>query len=121
MTNELEPIVGCWYHHLDKGQLFNVIAVDDDIGWVEIQYFDGGLEEFDRDEWDQLNIELSEEPEDFSGAMDIAEIDDLGGTNVTDTEPEDWSEPLREEIVKQRSEDTRNAEVAADDADRDQA
>ena len=43
-------------------------------------------------EWLDLKIELSEEPENWSGALDIAEQDDLG-TGVTDTRPDDWTEP----------------------------
>ncbi len=59
---------------------------------VEVQYFDGNLEEFTLEEWRDLDIELSEAPENWSGALDIAEKDDLG-TDVTDTLPEDWKEP----------------------------
>ncbi|NOQ89562.1 MAG: hypothetical protein GQ549_01305, partial [Gammaproteobacteria bacterium] len=44
------------------------------------------------DEWRELKIVLSEEPENWAGALDIAEQDDLG-TGVTDTQPDDWTEP----------------------------
>ncbi|QJD29237.1 DUF6763 family protein [Methylococcus geothermalis] len=100
MNSEADPIVGNWYRHLDKGQSFTVVAIDDDARTVEIQHFDGDLEEIDLDTWYLLPIELIEEPENWSGPMDVAELDDLGGTEITDTLPEDWSEPL-EEVVKQ--------------------
>ncbi len=29
MDNELDPIVGNWYRHLDKGQIFRVVALDE--------------------------------------------------------------------------------------------
>lgn len=103
-SGEREPVVGNWYHHRDKGQSFLVVAVDEDADLIEVQHFDGDLESFDFDEWNQLDIEGIEEPEDFSGALDVAEIDDLGGTNVTDTDPGDWSEPLQEELIKEREE-----------------
>lgn len=100
MNSEADPIVGNWYRHLDKGQPFVVVAVDDEAGLVEIQHFDGDLEEIELEAWYRLPIEPIEEPENWSGPLDVAELDDLGGTEVTDTRPEDWSEPL-EEVVKQ--------------------
>ena len=45
MGNRLPPIVGNWYAHRDKGALFQVVALDEDAGTVEIQEFDGGLDE----------------------------------------------------------------------------
>jgi hypothetical protein len=89
MNNELDPRIDQWYAHIDKGQSFYVAAIDEDQGTVEIQHFDGDIEELDMDEWRELRIELSEQPENWSGALDIAEQDDLG-TGVTDTDPEDW-------------------------------
>jgi len=95
MRNELDPIIDQWYAHLDKGQRFFVLAVDEDENTVEIQHFDGDIEELSLDEWRNLKIELSEEPENWAGALDIAEKDDLG-TGVTDTSAGDWSEPGEE-------------------------
>jgi hypothetical protein len=93
MPTENDPIVDNWYSHLDKGQLFTVIDVSEDS--VDIQYFDGDLEEMSLSAWYDMNIELSAEPENWSGAMDIAETDDYG-TEITDTKAGDWSEPAQE-------------------------
>lgn len=98
MPTEADPIVGNWYQHLDKGQQFQVVALDEDNGLVEIQHFDGDLEEIELETWYSLDVEPSEEPENWAGPLDIAETDDLG-TEVTDTRPEDWTEPL-EEVAK---------------------
>ena len=95
MPNELDPLVDQWYFHEDKGQRFFVTAVNEDAGTVEIQHFDGDVEEFTLVEWRELDIELSEEPENWSGATDVGEVDDLG-TEVTDTTPADWNDPLRQ-------------------------
>jgi hypothetical protein len=92
MPNELDPQIDQWYAYLDKGQRFYVIAIDEEENTIEVQHFDGDIEEFSRSEWRSLNIELSVEPENWSGALDIAEQDDLG-TGVTDTRPDDWTEP----------------------------
>lgn len=90
MVNELEPIVEQWYAHLDKGQRFFVTALDEDNETVEIQHFDGDVEEFSFDEWRELDIELSEAPENWGGPMDIGDQDDYG-TDVTDTTADDWT------------------------------
>ena len=92
MINELDPRVDQWYSHRDKGQQFYVTAVNEEENAIEIQHFDGDLEEISLEEWRDMNIDLSVEPENWSGALDIAETDDLG-TGVTDTSTEDWAEP----------------------------
>lgn len=92
MRNEFDPRIDQWYAHFDKGQRFFVIDIDEEENTVEIQHFDGDIEEFSLEEWRDLRIVLSEEPENWSGALDIAEKDDLG-TGVTDTSSADWSEP----------------------------
>lgn len=86
------PVIGSWFRHLDKGNEFQVVAFDEDDGSVEIQHFDGDLEEIDLDIWRRLDIEPIAEPESWSGPLDISELDDLG-TDITDTRPEDWLEP----------------------------
>ena len=95
MVNEADPITDNWYQHLDKGQRFLVVAVDDENGLIEIQYFDGDLDEIELPQWYQMELEPIEEPENWSGALDIGELDDLG-TSVTDTNPNDWQEPMQE-------------------------
>lgn len=95
MPKDIDPIVDNWYHHLDKGQRFHVVAVDEDNRVVEIQHFDGDVEEVDLKDWYRMKIELSEAPENWSGATDIGDVDDYG-TEITDTNPGDWNEPLQE-------------------------
>lgn len=95
MPTENDPIVGNWYMHRDKGQRFQVVALDETGGAVEIQHFDGDLEEVDLEAWYTLDVETSEEPENWGGVLDIGEVDDYG-TEITDTTPEDWEEPLEE-------------------------
>jgi hypothetical protein len=95
MPNHHKPIVNQWYHHLDKGQRFYVTAVDEDDNTVEIQHFDGDVDEFDLSEWSQLKIEPIEQPEDWTGPVDDIERDDLGYTE-TDMTAEEWAEPASE-------------------------
>ncbi|MDX1812776.1 MAG: DUF6763 family protein [Gammaproteobacteria bacterium] len=89
MSNELDPILGNWYQHLDKGQLFRVVAIDEDNNVIEVQNFDGDVDEIEMSQWRDMEIELAEEPENFSGPYDIGELDDYG-TEITDTTSADW-------------------------------
>ncbi len=95
MATEADPIVTTWYQHLDKGQKFQVVAIDDNEKLIEIQYFDGDIEEIEIDDWYLMELEQIESPEDISGALDVSEIDDLGAS-ITDTSPSDWGAPTQE-------------------------
>ncbi len=95
MPTDIEPIIDNWYQHLDKGQLFRVVAIDSEDGVVEVQHFDGDLEEIPLDAWRQLELDLAEQPENWSGPLDVAEEDDLG-EGITDTTRDDWNAPLAE-------------------------
>jgi len=102
MSDELEPVVGNWYLHRDKGQMFKIIDIDRDSGAIEIQYFDGDLEEIDGDAWDDMDLEIAEPPEDETGPLDDAAPAD-GGYTEAETTQRDRSEPL--ESVHQTSEE----------------
>ena len=95
MATESDPIIDNWYYHLDKGQRFRVVAMDEESQTVEVQYFDGNVDEYELEIWYQLNIEPCEAPENWSGPLDIGNVDDLG-TEITDTSRSDWNEPLDE-------------------------
>lgn len=75
------PAVGHWYQNLDQSK-FEVIALDEDEGVVEIQYFDGELDEIEFDAWSQMGLEGISPPEDWTGAYDNFEQDDLGYTDL---------------------------------------
>lgn len=95
MSTEVDPIVGNWYQHLDKGQHFLVVAIDEDEGLIETQHFDGDIEEVSIEEWYQQDLDMAEAPENWAGALDIGTKDDYG-TEVTDTNISDWSAPLED-------------------------
>ncbi|GAC1454169.1 MAG: hypothetical protein PVS2B3_10400 [Steroidobacteraceae bacterium] len=69
-----QPGIGDWYR-LTGGELFEVVALDEDDGTIEIQYFDGTIEEMDvedwNDQWDDGTLESAEAPEDWSGSVDV--------------------------------------------------
>lgn len=104
MSTENEPNIGHWYRRLDKGQLFQVVAVDEDEATVEIQHFDGDVEELDLDAWYETDLEPIEAPEDWTGPLDDVVRDDLGYTE-TDMEADDWIAPL-DELQEEEIEET---------------
>lgn len=69
----MRPEIGEWYR-ASGSELFEVVAVDDDDGTIEIQYFDGTVEEMDIEDWDggveDKTLEKAEPPEDWGGAID---------------------------------------------------
>ena len=95
MPNDIEAVVGNWYQNLEKGQEFEVIAVDEDSGLIEIQYFGGDVDEMDLESWSDLQLEVVDSPENWTGPMDDIEVDDLD-YDETDMEPQDWERPARE-------------------------
>jgi hypothetical protein len=69
-----KPDIGEWYQVRD-GELLEVVAIDEDDGTIEVQYFDGTVEEMDLEDWCTQrangNIEDAEPPEDWSGSVDV--------------------------------------------------
>lgn len=93
MPNELDPNIEQWYRHRDKGEMLRVVAVDRAAGLIETQNFDGDIEEMDFDAWRDMDIELAEAPEDWTGPYDDIEPDDLNDSEAALT-TQDWRTPL---------------------------
>jgi hypothetical protein len=76
-----QPGIGDWYR-LNGGALFEVVAFDDDDGTIELQYFDGTVEEMDIEDWEaqweEGALESAEAPEDWSGSVDVESGDEEG-------------------------------------------
>jgi hypothetical protein len=72
----LRPEVGSWYQ-TPEGDYLEVVARDSDEGTVEIQHYDGAIEEFDDDSWRELELRSAEPPEDWAGSLDLSQ-DDYG-------------------------------------------
>jgi hypothetical protein len=68
------PKVGEWYRH-PSGMLFEVVAIDEDDSTIDVQHFDGTVEEHDMDAWMDAGYELTDAPEDYSGSLDMERED----------------------------------------------
>ncbi len=86
------PEIGGWYQDIDGSSLC-IIAVDEDDRTIEVQYFEGEIEEYDLDTWYQMNLAEVAPPEDWSGSFDDLEQDQRGDPDKV-IHPEDWDGPL---------------------------
>lgn len=91
MSEVPAPVIGNWYRQ-ENGELFEVVALDTDDATVEIQYFDGTIEEVDVESWEQLGLEEAEPPEDWSGSVDV---DDEEFEELRDKPEEAFDDPLQ--------------------------
>jgi len=85
---EYEPTVGQWYDDLENEETFQVLKVDEDKEIIEIQHLDGDIEELDIDNWAELDLDLTEEPEGWSGSKAEKE----GAEDEDEDEDDDWDE-----------------------------
>ena len=89
MSRDYEPEPGQWYEDLDHEDTFRVLSVDPDEALVRIQWLDGEVEDLDVDEWNELDLELAEEPEGW--------VDEDEDSDEEDLDEEDWDEDETEE------------------------
>ncbi|HEY0682636.1 MAG TPA: DUF6763 family protein [Steroidobacter sp.] len=85
------PVVGDWYRRFN-GALFEVVAVDRDDGTVEVQHFDGTLEEFDLESWEEQDFEEAQAPEDWTGSVDVEPEDYESEREIATASA--WVDPL---------------------------
>ena len=93
MGDTYQPRLGDWYQSIN-GDKFEIVALDDDVATMEIQHFDGAIEEVDFDSWNEMEIIPIEPPEDWSGSLDIERED--YGVDLELTAPNDHINPLDE-------------------------
>ena len=93
MKFKVTPVVGEWYQATD-GLDFEVVAIDQDERTIEIQYFDGAIEELDFSSWKQMPLVAVQPPEDWSGSVDMMREDFM--TGISASTQESWASPLDE-------------------------
>lgn len=73
-TAPIPPTIGQWFQ-FDSAELFEVVATDADDGTVELQHFDGTVEEMELTDWMTLSatgqITPADAPEDWHGSVDV--------------------------------------------------
>jgi len=91
MSNTVVPKIGAWFKN-ENGDEFEVVAIDDEDATIEIQHFDGTIEEFDNDQWHDSLIIAIEPPEDWSGSYDMEKED--YGVDLENQSPTNRQNPL---------------------------
>jgi hypothetical protein len=85
------PVIGQWFRR-PNGTLFEVVAIDEEAMTVEIQQFDGTVDEFDIERWPDLLLTEVSAPEDWSGSVDM-DPEDYDGTGDAEV-PSGYHDPL---------------------------
>jgi hypothetical protein len=85
------PAIGNWFRR-PNGTLFEVVAVDEEDGTVEIQQFDGTIGEVEIENWPQMLLVEVRAPEDWSGSVDM-DPEDYAGRSENDM-PSGFHDPL---------------------------
>jgi len=86
------PLIGAWYRDQQERQTFEVVAIDDELGSVEIQYVDGSIGELELDVWSRLSLVPVPSPEDTDSALDLSREDRW--CHDQSTAPLPWDDPL---------------------------
>lgn len=91
MGRDHNPVPGQWYKSLDDEEVFLVLSIDEDSELIELQYEDGDVEEIDYETWQELDLNLTGQPEGWSGsvAKEDEEDDDWDDDEDDDEDDED--------------------------------
>jgi hypothetical protein len=88
------PVIGQWYRR-PGGESFEIVAIDRDDHTIEIQYFDGTVEEMEAEGWLEDEIEASEPPEDWTGSLDVEPEDTENEYQPEPGNTKPWADPLQ--------------------------
>ncbi len=68
--------IGDWFKTVD-GDKLEIVAYDPEEGVVEVQFYDGTIEEYELEDWEELEVMPIAPPEDWAGSYDLSK-DDYG-------------------------------------------
>ena len=91
MGRDHNPVPGQWYESLEDEETFQVLSVDEDSELIELQYEDGDVEEIDYETWQELDLDLTDQPEGWAGSDDEDDEDDLDDDD-DDDDDDDWDD-----------------------------
>jgi hypothetical protein len=113
VSRDFDPTPGQWYEDLEREETFKVVAVDPDNATVRVQWLNGEVEVLDLDSWNELDLELAEEPEgwvddDDDEAGDDEDLDDDDWDD--DEDDEDWDDDEDDEDYDDEDDEYRDRE-----------
>lgn len=77
---KIVPRIDSWYQDVREDELFEVVAIDEQEDYIEVQYLNGEIGEFDFDTWKQMTILSAHPPEDWRAPFEITDDDLSSGT-----------------------------------------
>jgi hypothetical protein len=113
VSRDFDPEPGKWYEDLDREEVFKVVSVDPDEFQVRIQWLDREYQDLDLDAWNELDLELAEEPEGWvDEAADDEDEDDLDDDDwdEEDEEDDDWDDEDEDEDYDDDDDEYRDRE-----------
>jgi len=73
--------------------LFEIVAVNEYDGSIELQHFDGTIEEVDPEDWISMRAEQTNPPEDWTGSVDI-NLEDFPDRRARRSHKLDWQSEI---------------------------
>lgn len=88
------PEIGTWYWDFECRERFEIVALDNGIKAIEIQYFSGEIAEVDEESWFAMRVVSIAPPKDWSGPfeLDKDQFSELGDGII---HPNNGSDPLQ--------------------------
>ena len=94
MQYHIHPHIGNWYQSTEFPEVFEVVALEgghEEL--IEIQFFNGDIEEVDKETWTHLHLFEIAPPEDWSGAFEVAK-EEMSQYVDEPYRPESWDNPI---------------------------
>ncbi|MBG57032.1 MAG: DUF6763 family protein [Porticoccus sp.] len=86
------PVIGAWYEDASQDDIFEVVALDEHSGSIEIQHVGGEVSEIDFETWQQLILLPAEQPEDWRASYELSNEDSHFPDDIFI--PDNWNDPL---------------------------
>ena len=86
------PQIGEWYQDAVEDVLFEVVAVDEDAGTIEVQLEDGSVDEYEFESWLQMVVLPAEAPEDWRLSYEVDDDDSFDPDSAFN--PDSMDDPL---------------------------
>ena len=90
---KLSPALNAWYQDAQEDVLFEIVAIDEQEGSIEVQFYDGDVGEIDFETWQQMILLPAQPPEDWRSSYTL---DDSEFNPEEAPTPCTWSDPLAE-------------------------
>lgn len=83
------PQPGCWYRDLDTDRAFEVVKIYAACGSVEVEFSDGGMEEYAIEAWQRLRLMPCEDPEIAEAALEEDRPAEVQPDQIAELNPQD--------------------------------